>query len=447
MYADRQRETSKMHINKLRKSLLSLMVAASATAVSAQTLQEAVDTTIKTNPEALSQSYKRLASGEGVAIARAGYYPTIDLAAGYGWEKTMPDGGDDIELNRRETSIELRQMLFDGYATKSRVDSAEKAEMAAANRVASSSERLALAAVTAFVDVMRQTELVELAKQNLADHQSTYNSIESRYSSGFGNSADLDQASGRLALAESNLASAEVDLSDATSRFVRVIGEAPSDLQLPQGDCCSEMMPATVAEAVDIACSKHPELVAAIADFEQALAQEQGGKALYKPEVYLDLSASFDDNLDGVEGYDDDALAMLRGEYNVYRGGADSARNKELSHRSQMALHRVRDIKRELDAEVRLGWNNMELKQKTLTLLQQRALAAEQTRDSYNQQFNIGQRTLLDLLDSENELFSARSELVEGQYDSVLANYRVLAGLGLLLETLDVEPRAESLIE
>lgn len=433
---------------KLWKTVALTLVASGVSSVNAMTLSEAVQETIKTNPELLTQSNRRLSADAGIDIARAGYYPKVDLNAGIGYEKTdnQSTTPDDVELRREEVELTLRQMLYDGYATKTQVDAAESRVIAAANRVASNSESLGLSTVGAYLDVMRQSELLQLAKGNLQAHQDTYDQIKTRSEQGFDTSVDLEQAAGRLALAKSNLASIEGNLLDAESAYLRVVGVAAENLQLPASDCCSPHIPASLEEAIEQACSKHPELLVAIAELESSLSEQEGANSLHRPKLYLDLGASWNDNLDGVEGSNDDKYAMLRGEYNVYNGRSDSARNIETAHLSEAAKDNVRSIKRELDEAVRITWNAMEISEKTLPYLEVRAEASERTRNSYYDQFVIGQRTLLDLLDSENELFASRSELVEGRYDALLSQYRVMAALGTLLDSMQLESREEALI-
>ncbi len=436
-----------MLIQRLRVHLLPCFLGCMvATAeIHAQTLQEAVDLTVRTNPEILSQANRRLAADEGVPLAESGYYPKVDFSAGIGWEKTKkPSFAETEDMRRREAGLTLRQMLFDGYATKTQVDTAESQVAAAANRVASDSERLGLSAATVYLDVLRQAELLSLAQQSLEAHQKTFDKIKSRSDQGFGSTVDFEQVSGRLALAQSNVTAAEGNLQDAQSAFLRVVGVPADALQLTADSCCDALIPATVFAAIELACSKHPELLAAIADLETRLSQAQGGGALYSPEIRLDLGANRNDNIDGLRGRDENDYAMIRGDYNFYRGGADKAKNRELDHLSEAAKDSVRFIKRKLDEAVRLTWNARQQAIKSLPYLEQRAIAAEKTRDAYRDQFDVGQRTLLDLLDSENELLEARATFTEGRINKTLADYRLMAALGLLLQALDVAPREEA---
>ncbi|WP_286238824.1 TolC family outer membrane protein [Neptuniibacter halophilus] len=407
----------------------------------AQTLTEAVSQTMTTNPEMQVYGYRKLAADRNVDQARAGYYPKVDANLGIGYERTNNSSTrpDTVELTRGEAGLNATQMLFDGFRTKNEVDAANARVDEAVNRVASESERLGLAAVTAYMEVLRQDELLQMSDKNIEFHKETYDRIESRSSSGFGSTVDLQQVEGRLAQAESNRLAILQAQKDARANFVRIVGSEPENLSLPKlEDCCTDNIPPTLQLAVDQACLRHPELKAAIANYENSLSRELAEKSRYSPELRLDLEANWDNDLDGVDGTNEDKLAMLRGDYNVYKGGSDQAANRQQQHLSEAAKQQVREIKRQLDRDIRLAWNSRILTGKTLPKLEQRAMAAEETRDSYTEQFRIGQRTLLDLLDTENELFSARSELVNGKYDNHLSEYRLMAAVGVLLQSMDI---------
>lgn len=411
----------------------------------AQSLSEAVDQTIKTNPEVLIDANRRLALDQTVEQARGGYYPKVDLALGVGreWsENTSTRPGSDT-LTRRESSLTLSQMLYDGYGVKSEVDRNQSRAESAAHRVASTSEHIGLRAVEVYLDVLRQQELVALTQDNLAAHERTFEQIKLRSDSGVGRQADMEQAQARLSLAQANLVSAQANLREAQISFQRVVGSASGNLDKPVDVSC-ESFPVTLDEAVKSAFANHPALRSAIAEYEAGLAQEQGAESALKPRLDLELGTGWNDDLDGVDYRDNEAYAMLRMRYNVYKGGADQARIAETRHLTQVEKEVVRRTKRELEESTRLSWNALETSKDRLPKLKAHADATEITRDAYAKQFNIGQRTLLDLLDSENELYTARSNYLNGQYEERFARYRLMADIGKLLETLGVAPREES---
>ena len=129
---------------------------------------------------------------------------------------------------------------------------------------------------------------------------------------------------------------------------------------------------------------------------------------------------------------------MFRLRYNLFNGGRDTARREETAFLINQAAEIRNNTYRQVEQSVRLSWNALETVRRQMAYFEQYAEAAEKTRDAYQQQFNIGQRTLLDLLDSENELFRARISLTNAQYDELFTMYRVLNSIGALLDSLEI---------
>lgn len=412
----------------------------------AQSLDEAVSATLATNPEVLIDAYRRQALDYAVKQARGGYGPKVDLTLGVGreWSENISTRPGSETLTRRESALTLTQMLYDGYATKSAVERSEAQVVAAAHRVAGTSERIALRVVEVYLEVLRRQELLQLTRENLVSHETVYEQIKLRSDSGVGRRADTEQIQARLALAQANLASAEANLREANIAFLRVTDQAPEALQNP-GDCPCERYPASTEEALRFAVSNHPLLRATAADYDAALAEEQAARAPFHPRLDLEAGTGLNDNLDGVAHRNQEAYAMLRMNYNAYRGGADQARVAQTKYLTEASIAVVERVRREVEESTRLSWNAMETAQARIPRLKAHVEATARTRDAYAKQFTLGQRTLLDLLDSENELYVARSDYLDGLYQQRFAGYRLMADMGRLLDTLGVAPREESL--
>lgn len=412
----------------------------------AQTLPEVVDHTIKTNPDVMIDAYRKLAQDKKVDQALANYKPKIDLNLGIGRERsenisTRP--GSDT-LTRGEAGLTLSQMLYDGYATKSQVELAQSQVDSAAYRLADTSERTALRATEIYLEVLRRQELLVLTQENLATHEKVFQQIKLRADSGIGRKVDLEQAEARFSLAQANLASAHANLREANIQFQKVTGYMPAELENPLAFPC-ETHAQTIDDAIKLAYQNNPAFKSQVASYEAALANERLAQAAFKPKVGLDAGASFNNNLDGIDYKNNDAYAMARLKYNVYRGGADTARLKETAFQNDEALAQAEQTKRKIEESTRLSWNTLEIAQKRLPILKSRVEATALTRDGYAKEFNIGQRTLLDLLDTENEFYTAKSEYINGRYIERFSNYRLMADMGKLLATLGVAPREESM--
>lgn len=427
-------------------SVLGSSLLLGATTVSAQTLNEAATKTVESNPNVLSEANRRLSVNKTIDQARAGYRPQVDLNLGYGRENTNnPSTRPGSEtLTRGEASITGRQMLFDGYETASEVNRTEANAESAGYAVSDVAETNALRAVEVYLNILRRQEIMELTEANLQAHQDIHQRISRRAESGVGRRADVDQIDARLALARTNVSAEAGNLTDAESNYIRVVGNTPTSITHP-GDGCCDRAPATVQDAINIAYQQHPALRQALANHEAALSQEQGADAPFYPDLDLEVGATADNNVEGIEGSDRSLYAMFRMNYNLLNGGADMARIEETEFLSEQAYEEAKLAKREIQQDVRLAWNALQTAYERIPHLKARADAAEKTRDAYTQQFDLGQRTLLDLLDSENEFLNASVDYVDAYYDQLYACYWLAETMGQLLESMNIEPRDEAI--
>ncbi|RQR64586.1 channel protein TolC [Burkholderia sp. Bp9125] len=425
-------------------ALASALAAASSLAA-AQSLQEAVEQAIRTNPEVRATTYNREAADQGLKQARAGYWPRVDVDAAIGKEQR-----DDVEtrllgLNRttfthRTANVTLSQMLFDGFAVRSEVARQQARIDSSANRVASTSEDVALRVVAAYLEVLRRRETTAAAEDNLDSHRRIHDQIKLRSDRGVGRRADLYQAESRLALAQDNLRTEQSSLKDAEVAYARLVGAAPDALVKPVAP--EGALPPTERLALDAALANHPSLAGAEADVAQARARYDGAKAAMWPRLDLELSASHD--RDGVLGPTNDRRVMLRLRYNLFQGGADKARIGEAHAQIREAEEDRNRTRLEVQESVSHAYNAYLTARDRMVVLKQYVDSSASTREAYGLQFGIGQRSLLDLLNAENEYYSARIDYVSGQYAEIASAYRVFAGMGQLLDTLHVGRPAEA---
>ncbi len=410
-----------------------------------QTLQEAIQLTIYKNPRIQSAKSERKAVEHEIDQARAGYFPTIDVAAGIGWEQSSNTGtrnrGDGtVSYGREETSVLLRQMVFDGFETASEVKRHTARTNARAHTVFGQSEIIGLSAVEAYIDVLRRQELLALAKENLSIHRKTNNQIKLRSTRGVGRAADAEQSYGRLALAERNTLAESGNLQDAETAFLRVVGELPKDLTaVPSPSHPSDDFPITLDDALAQALDNHPTLKSANSDIDSAFAQHSTAKAPYMPRLDVEAGATHNVDIDGTEGKNEDAFVMLRLRYNILNGGRDVARRKETAELINQAKNIRDNTYRQVIESMRLSWVAHQTIKNQLIFFKEHMEASTKSNQAYQKQFNFGQRTLLDLLDSANEMFVAKSAFTEAKYDVLFSEYRVLSSKGELNNFLGTE--------
>jgi adhesin transport system outer membrane protein len=408
----------------------------------AESLQEVVSYAIANNPQVLTVANRRSAAEAGIRSARGGYYPKVDYVYGTGRAitknpSTIAAGLDWSHLNRNQNSVVVNQMLWDGGGVKSEVDRRRAILESTDFRVTGTAEEIAQQAIDAYLDVLRNREQVTYAKENLAAHQKTFDQVKLRSDRGVGRRADLDQIDARLALAQSNLQAAESTLQDAEIAFERIVGKPPAVLnQAPP----APPTPKTTAEALAIATTNHPTLKSALADVDAAVAQRAAARALLQPRFELEYNHGENRNLLGIPGPYHERSVMLWAKMNIFRGGTDYYRISETQAQINEATEIANNTRRQVESAVRLAYNAYATARGRLPSLERYVKSSDSTRDAYSKQFAIGQRTLLDLLDSENEFFTARSTYLSGKYIELSAQYRVLAAIGQLLSGLGITP-------
>jgi len=278
--------------------------------------------------------------------------------------------------------------------------------------------------------------LLKLAEENLAIHTKTNDQIVLRSQQGVGKRADIEQSTGRVSLAEANVHSEQGNLNDAKTTFLRIVGALPAKLDLPGHP--DKNLPTSIDAAIEKAVANHPILKSANADVQSANSQHETAKAAYMPRLDFEAAASHNDDINGIPGKNEDITAMLRMKYNLFNGGKDVARRRETAHLVAQSKDIRDNTYRQVVESMRLSWVAHETIKSQLDFFKQHKEASAKALEAYQLQFNIGQRTLLDLLDSANEMFVANTAYVNAEFDELYAAHRILASLGGLNEYLNV---------
>lgn len=428
-------------------AVLALLLSAAADAQVAQpgqtsansTLKDAAQAAVLKSPEVLARWHAFRESGEEVGVARGGFFPKVDVSAGSGQLKTVQKHvGIDASYHGNESTFTLRQMLFDGFATSSEVKRLGKARLVRYFELLDASENVALEAARAYLDVIRYREQVRLAEDNYLQHQAAHEQLKRRAASGVGKRVDVDQAASRLALADINLTTAYANLHDVSARYLRIVGENPTrEMAAPERP--AQAFPDKVDTALATALKQNPALRASVENIEASQYDLETRRAAFMPR--LDLVARRDDYSNYQDnGSREDSRVELRLNYNLFNGGSDVARNRQYRERKNITLDQREKACRDVRQTLSIAFNDTLRLNDQLAFLAMQVGLVEKTRAAYRDQFNIGQRTLLDLLNTQNEYFDARRAQVNADIDLSLAYLRSYAGMGRLLEVLGLKP-------
>ncbi|MDO8697046.1 MAG: TolC family outer membrane protein [Pseudomonas sp.] len=429
------------------------LLAISCSQIQAMTLTDAIQSTVESHPQIQASQNARLSANEEVKVAKGGYLPSVDVLAGYGRKNidspaTRGLNGHDTETGTYGTSeLRLRQMLFDGFNTPNEVARTEAVVNSRAYYTQGTAEALALRTVEVYLDVLKRREMVTLATNNLQAHLRMNDQIALRSETGVGRTADSDQAQARLALAQNNLYTEQVNLADAETNFLSVTGRKADELVSPAS--AKGSMPADIVSARQTVASNNPLLKSAQADIQAAEKQYESAKSPFYPRFDAELATTADNdvelnNANQLNGHVNGWRAGVSMNYNLFNGMRDKARLQSSAYKINEAMDIRNNALRELNENLALAWNAMENARLQTPEARNYADYSARVREAYQQQFTLGQRTLLDLLDSENELFTANRRYTEVRYTEEFSMYRVIAATGELLRQQNIAMPAEA---
>ncbi|HAT8882927.1 TPA: TolC family outer membrane protein [Legionella pneumophila subsp. pneumophila] len=426
----------------MRKALFVVAMLTSSYAT-ADTLYEAVQYGMIANPDILLNTAKGLSAKQAIDKAKGGLYPSIDVTGGFGRQRSVNptsaaiDDTPSTTLNIVESAVELRQRLFAGGGIINEVKRNQYLTEAQKWKTQGIAEDLALEITKNYFAVLLQERLYAYSIENLKAHKAVFKMIKERADAGITRTAEVDQANARLALAEANKISALADLQEVKINYAKTVGKWPENLQMPHVPA-RKSLPNNLARIIEKGLDNHPTVKSSYADIKEAKAQYDVARAAYYPEVNLVLNSSKNKNLGGLIGPNDSDTVAVRMNYNAFRGGADAARIRETAYQVQEAYETKNRTLLELKETIRLAWNAYVASALRIQPLKQHVTASRKTRTAYQDEFKVGKRTLLDLLDSQNEYYQSQIELARAENDEILSRYRILNGMGCLLKYLNL---------
>ena len=417
----------------LSAAAAALVCAGPALAQSNEALKAAAQKAIASNPDVTGRFNAYRAASDAIDASRGGFYPRLDLSANVGRDRDSIDSRtpESQSISRSGAALTLTQLLWDGLATSKDVGRLGHERLARYFEVVDITEQTALEAARAYYDVLRYRRLVTLAEDNFVQHRGAFNQINSRVRAGVGRGVDLEQAAARLALAESNLSTEVSNLHDVSARYQRVVGEAPP-AALPLPTPLRAAIPATANDAAAEAIRRSPTISATVESLRSARSAVGVRESAYQPKVEARVRAGAGRNFDGVQDQRRDSTAEIVLNWNLFNGGSDQARVRQqaklLTQAEDLRDKACRDVRQ----TVAIAYNDTRKLSDQLSYLDRNTIAIEKARDAYRQQFDIGQRSLLDLLNAENELYTARRSYANAEYDLGIAYLRTQASMNQL---------------
>lgn len=427
-------------VRVLRKSLFAAAILAS-TALSpafAETLSGALVKAYKNNSTLNSTRANVRSTDEGVAIAKSGYRPRVAATASGTYTSTS-----GVANGQRTTigsyGIELQQTLFDGFQTRNNVRAAEAQVRAARENLRNTEQTVLIDATTAYMDVIRDRQIVKLRQSNLEFLEEQVRAAKSRFEVGEGTRTDVAQAEADRSLAVSQLASARAQALTSEAIYRRVIGEAPGKLEAPGA---AKRLPKNVDEAFTLAANNHPAILASeyLVDVAGFVVKSTEGQLLPQLSATAGVSRTnrnispSQGSLGVLEGSGQSDSANIGATLTVplYQGGRVAAtvrQNKELLGEARIQVDVTRD---QVRANVASAWSQYIAADEQTTANRAVVSASRLALNGVIEERNVGQRTTLDVLNAQADVISAQINLATSERDVVVASYAILSTIGRL---------------
>lgn len=403
----------------------------------ALTLQEGVNEVLSTHPVVQERLQNYNATLKDVRIAEAQYLPSLDYNGNFGRDRsdTPATGFNRVTLSSYEHSLQLTQNLFNGFGTLYETDYQKARLLAAANHYIENANDVAYSLINQYINVLKTRSTLVIAKESVTFHEGVYEKVKKLYDSGSTTRSEFEKIDTSLSLAQSNYIVAQNNLDDALFNFERVYGRFVPAAEFESVQF-SGTIPASIDEMKAFANIHNPSVLVSHYNIKAAHAQHELAYKNYYPKIDAYVRQSWTNDVGGQRGDGDVTSFGVSISYNLYRGGADEAQIEKSLTQIMREKELQRDVIRKLEEQGRLSWSAMTYVGQQLQYLNRYEKTSAKTLELYQKEYDLGRRTLLDLLVAQNDHVAARSQIVKAENDLVFANYRILDAMGTMVQNV-----------
>ncbi len=399
------------------------------------------------NPEVVKKGFDVESLRSSISVAESANYPTVDFSgrAGqeYNWKEAQSENTNK-SYRRDEFSVVGKQNLYDGGLADAEINRTKASFQSGVYQLKQIKQDIALRAAFVYLDLIRYREILDQAGLYVKSTFQSASIAKLRYDRRVSDASEFQQINGGLENSKANFISAFNNFEDSRSRFKAVVGYLPSfDFSTKEINIDfinQAMIPESINSMVDVSIAKHPTMLAATQDIEEAKYQYERTSAESSPVVDLELTGTRTDNeYYGGSGTSDRRYgnAMLTLKYNIFDGGRVKSKKNEMFQLVKSAEALYEQKKREVEDSSRLAWRSYVSLLKQLIPLQKELEAAKVTDAVYERQFSIGRTELIDVADKKEILFETNLNNISTKYDFLYSGFRVLHACGDILEIAD----------
>tara|TARA_R110002033_G_scaffold34284_11_gene71911 strand:+ start:548 stop:2011 length:1464 start_codon:yes stop_codon:yes gene_type:complete len=423
-------------MTKGRLFLGTAILAVLSTPVHADTLRDALEAAYQTNPTLSGARAAQRATDESVAIAKADGRPSA--TSDFGFQENFLRSANSFTAPLRQSTAggSIDVPIYSGGAVKNAVRAA-KTRVAAGQLDLRATEASVFSNVVAtYMDVIRDSAIVKLNRANVGVLSVNLEATSDRFEIGDLTRTDVAQSEARLEVAKGDLETARANLIRSKENYIALVGREPGDLEPPPP---LPHLPATADQAVDLALSNNPDLLAAKDRSDAAEFDIKTARASNKPKVstyaqgrYLNYHGTLGGNIPGTTFIQEQSTAEIgiRASMPIYQGGRPAAQIRQAQARSGQAYEQLIATERDVIAQTRAAYSSWRASERVIQSSERAVAAASLSLEGVRAENSVGNRTILDILNAEQELLNAQVQLVTARRNSYVAGFSLLAAMG-----------------
>ncbi|MCJ8345126.1 TolC family protein [bacterium] len=417
--------------------LAGLLVLSPANAID---MQDSLQEIIKTHPSVIESEKEYQASRLELQQSEQGFRPTFDFEAeaGYEYDKNSTTRFIEDEFAVKGAKFILRQQLFNSHGTHFDIKKSKAKAKSSFQSYLDKTNQITFESITAYLNILKTYSILSLAKENVDIHRKILKNVKIRLEQGIGKKSELERVAGRLAASQGKYILRNNNYKESIYIFHKYLGRYVNGEDLSVPSFKDELLPATLEDALKSLTTNHPVLKMGALNVETKYFEYKKFRHKFTPKIDLEVSEGWRQGFSGVIGEEKNFQAIIKFKYNIYNKGNDideSSRMVSLIHKEDEVVKR---LKRSLLNDLQLTWSGYRMLFSQMQAIRKNRFFMQKVLKSYKEEFNLGKRKLINILDAENEFQGAKALLEKTKYDLMIAKFRILYTMGTIQRDLQL---------
>ncbi len=395
----------------------------------AESLAEAIIMAYQSNPTLQAQRAALRVADEGVPQARSGWRPNVEIVGDAGYRYQNNDPGSDGDRDLYSANLRVTQNLFSGFGTVADVKRAKHSVRAERARLTITEQEVLLNAVRAYLNVVRDEAVLQLNINNEKVLNRQLEATRDRFNVGEVTRTDVAQAEARVARARADRVRARGDLRISRGVYVQIVGKEPGKVRKPPS---AENLPSSLQESVQLSLDSNPVVLASLYDERAAWQNVRVVRSRLLPRVDLVGEGGRSIDQTAADSTVDSAQITAQLTVPLYQRGSVSSQVREAKQVLSRNRQRLSEARRQATEDANNAWESLVTARARIRSFNSEVRANRIALEGVQQEALVGSRTVLDVLDAEQELLDAQVNLVRAERDETVAQYELLSAVGRL---------------